>query len=125
MKPTDMFDQDKNLGEMLKDDAITRVGTSHSKWVDVALNAVRTIAERRAEFTTDAVWYLLRESPEPMEPRAMGAAMRLAARQKICYPTDRTSKSVRPECHRRPLQVWRSLITKWDLTSTLRDGEAF
>ncbi len=127
MNTTDMFADDKKLGDLLKEVAIARVATAHSKWVDVAMVAVRIIAERRGEFTTDAVWHVLERAGivTAIEPRAMGAAMRRASREGVCVPTPRTSKSVRPACHRRPLQVWRSLITKRELVSVVAEREVF
>lgn len=109
MKEVDLFG-DAKLGAELRDVAIKRVGTSHDGWCALALDAIRRVAEARPEFTTDAVWHLLHDVPEPREPRAMGAAMRRAVSAGYCLPTNKTKKSVRPDCHRRPLQVWRSLL---------------
>ena len=76
-------------------------------WQKRALNAVRYIASVRAEFTTDAVWHILGETPK--EPRQLGPVMSAAARERVCVATDRTHISTRPENHRRPLTVWESL----------------
>ncbi len=96
------------LGEQLKDEAVDRVERSHEDWVALTKRVVIALANNRAEFTTDDVWQLLGQRT-PVEPRAMGAAMRIAAREKIVERTDRVQKSVRPACHRRPVTVWRSL----------------
>lgn len=94
--------------ERARDEAVDRVErNAPDAWKRRALEAVRYVASRRGEFTTDAVWDLVGTPPEP---RAMGAVMQAAARSRICAVTDRTHKSVRKECHTRPLAIWRSLI---------------
>jgi hypothetical protein len=57
------------------------------------------------------VWALLDRwgVPPPHEKRAMGAAMRAAARDLVIEATDEISLSQRAPCHRRPLRVWQSL----------------
>ena len=81
-------------------------------WLAQTLTSVRVMAEHRLEFTTDAVWAHneLREVPPPREPRAMGAVIRHARSIDWIEPTDRFVPSVRPEHHRGPIRVWRSLI---------------
>lgn len=107
----------ESQGDMLRDEALERVDRGAPDWwKDAALQAVRWICQRRSggEFTTDAVWFRLclsigKEKAESVEPRAMGAVMRAAQHAKLCEPTDRTRKSMRPACHSRPIRVWRSL----------------
>jgi hypothetical protein len=72
---------------------------------------VKHLARMRPEFTTDDVWEHLFQNdlPMPHEPRALGAVMVAAARARIIAPTDRYTPSARPECHRRPVKIWRSL----------------
>jgi len=98
-----------------RDQAIDQVEAGASEeWKRAATEAVIFVCQMRLEFTTDAIWALLdkRRITPPREPRAMGAIMRQAVRDGVCMTTDRTSKSVRVDCHRRPLQVWRSRCFK-------------
>jgi len=102
---------DAEVSAAARDAAIEQVDDAASvDWKAEALVAVARVCEIREEFTTDAVWALLdqRGVAIPREPRAMGAIMRRAVVAGLCLPTDRTSKSVRVECHRRPLQIWAS-----------------
>lgn len=79
-------------------------------WYQAAEQAVAKLARQYSEFTTDDVWRLLRYSGlTTPEPRAMGSVMRGMARAGLIVATDRTVKSLRRECHRRPLTVWRAL----------------
>ena len=110
---TDAFDHD--AARVARDGAIATVDDAASEaWKEAALAAVRYVCERRAQFTTDAVWFVLDRTAvdAPNEPRAMGAIMRQAVAAGWCAPVpDQTRKSVRVACHRRPLQVWESRIT--------------
>lgn len=95
--------------EAARDVAIRKVEYGKEDFVKVALEVVQEIAATREEFTTDALWDELerREIPVPPEARVLGAVMRKASRLGIAVPTGRTRKSRRPECHARPMQVWR------------------
>jgi len=96
-----------------KEEAIRRVEDNADRsWLDEAWSAVRVVAERRMEFTTDAVHGLLQawEVPEPHEPRALGPIMQRAIKRGICVPTGVYRPSVRPACNCRPIMVYRSLI---------------
>ena len=80
-------------------------------WYRLANRAVVEVTRTHGLFTTDDVWAVLDrwDAPAPPEPRAMGAVMRDIGRSRVAVPTDRTRLSERPECHRRPLRVWRRL----------------
>lgn len=82
-------------------------------WFSAALVVVRELARQSIgpisfTFTTDEVWLALEENPDvgTREPRAMGAVMRAAAQQGWVRATSHYRKSVRVECHARPLRVW-------------------
>lgn len=81
-------------------------------WKVEAFAAIDYVCRLREEFTTDAVWWKLAQRGVglPREPRAMGAIMRKAVLAGLCEPTNQTRKSVRVDCHRRPLQVWKSKV---------------
>src|SRR5215468_5778740 len=76
---------------------------------DAALRAVRAVARRHAEFTTDEVaaeltdWIIA-------EPRLLGPAMLRAQRAGWIVPTDRVRKTTNPAAHSRPKAVWQSRI---------------
>lgn len=72
------------------------------------LRTVRDVAERAPTLTSEDV-RLAYVGDEPHEPRVLGAVMREAKRQGWIAPMDEWRLSVRPECHRRPQRVWRSL----------------
>jgi hypothetical protein len=110
---------DPQLGARLREGAIERVTSAAPvSWRIEALRAVYDLCRTRSEFTTDAVWALLdrRGVAAPTEPRAIGGVMRIASRRGWCEATDETRQSIRAECHRRPLQVWRHLgpLPAWD-----------
>lgn len=94
------------LAESERDIAIERVEhAAPADWKDSALTLVEALAKRTDTITTDDLWSLL---DHPPEPRAMGAIMKRAQKNGWIEPTDRIKKSERPECHARPIRVWRS-----------------
>lgn len=96
-----------------REEAIARVREhAPDEWKAAASLAIRFVAARQDEFTTDRVWAVLAERgvTAPAERRAMGAAMRDAAHLGWIAPTNRTEESSRSVCHRRPERIWRSLI---------------
>lgn len=97
-----------------RDAAIDRVERgADDAWMAEAAEAIEGVVDTDRVvgrgFTTDDVWaYLdLWRVPSPREPRAMGAAMRLAERAGIIQPTGEYRTSRRAECHCRPVRVWR------------------
>jgi predicted SPOUT superfamily RNA methylase MTH1 len=89
-----------------RDEAVERVGrAAPAEWYGYALAVVQRLAERLDDFTTDDVWQAL--TVRPPEPRALGAVMVTAKNAGLIEPTDRTRQSSRPECHARPVRVWR------------------
>jgi len=81
---------------------------AEGEWQQEALNAIEHVAMEREYLTTDHIWAtgLL----PPREPRAMGAAMRMAAREKWIEPTKQWTESAKRTCHNRPKRVWRSRL---------------
>lgn len=97
------------LGEKAREAGIDRVETGAGfDWLNRAMAAVHRLARSRATFTSDDLWKLVGDPPG--DPRALGAVMRGAARDKLCETTGTTVKSQRVVCHRRPIAVWRSLL---------------
>jgi hypothetical protein len=97
--------------EAARDEAIAQVeANADLNWMAAAHTAVVLLAINCDEFSTDEMWEALREVEPTHEPRAMGAVMRAAARHGLIVKTDRVRNSVRPECHARPVAIWRSLV---------------
>lgn len=109
--PTTILDIDK--ARELRDKAIVRVDlAADPTWKKAADFAIRAVAYERAEFTTDEVWQTLHELAveSPHEPRALGAAMKRAARDGLISATNKIEQSARAVCHAAPKRVWRSML---------------
>jgi hypothetical protein len=92
------------------DEAIARAGHgAPAGWVDDAKAAVMLVACQQADFTTDDVWRALGDVMPP-EPRALGAVMKALSKERKIKATGQYRKSVRVECHARPLAVWRLCV---------------
>ena len=99
-------------GSELKEIALDRVERKHVRWIDIATDVVRDIAQDVDAFTTDRVEYELevRGIEPPNEPRAFGALMLRAARAGWVSKTDQVAPSVIPRNHRRPKSIWKSRL---------------
>lgn len=99
---------DPAAGDARRDEAIERVAlpVPAQEWIDHAVGVIRVLARECDRFTTDDVW--MRVDHRPPEPRAMGAAMMAAKAAGVIAPTMEYVLSQRPDCHRRPVRVWRS-----------------
>lgn len=106
---TDVFDEE--LAERERDIGIARVEASTDEWQQEALTTIREIAQRQQAVTTDDVWLELGRD-EIIEGRAMGAAMKMAAKLGYIRRTDTTQKSLRVACHRRDIRIWESLLCR-------------
>lgn len=98
-----------------RDEAIARADDhAEPAWKKAAAMAIRSMAVERDEITTDDVWEWLYEMAieAPHEPRALGSMMLRASRDGLISTTDRVRQSRRPECHARPVRVWRSLVVE-------------
>ena len=106
-----LFDEPQAIA--LAEEAIEQVGLNADQvWASEALKVVQMLSIQRHDFTTDDVWEWMNQLHPTMtthEPRAMGAVMRKASADRLCAPTERYSKSLRPECHRRPIRIWQGL----------------
>jgi hypothetical protein len=102
------------MGEKLKEQGVKRVAHSHGEsWMQLALKGVKFCCKQKQYFTTDQIHAVLRAMKhleEPKDKRVLGALMKRAHKLRWCVPTERMEKSRRPECHRRPLTVWKSLL---------------
>jgi hypothetical protein len=107
-----VYQDDLFAAQRAREEAITRVDTNaDTAWMARALDIIRDIATMQDRFTTDDVWEAMHPHDEAThEPRAMGAAMRRAAKLGYVAPTPDYRPSSRPACHARPVRVWGSLI---------------
>lgn len=99
-----------DTGQLLLADALERVdANADDRWRAAAREAVRAVAERGGYFTTDDVWHELeRTGSVTHDGRALGSVVKWAAKQGLCAGTDEYRPSRRPECHQRPVKVWRA-----------------
>lgn len=105
-----MKDEKERSGEVQLELALERVQKDQGEWMEEAAAAIRTCARFLRDFTTDAVWHTLEGHgvAPPRDPRAMGAAIRRAKKDGLIEATGEYRKSSRPECHRRPIPVYRA-----------------
>ncbi len=103
---------DPKEGARLRDIGIDRAEKAHRYWVKTADSALVTVARVCGEFTADQVWEKLDswKTPQPEDPRAMGAVFVRASKAGTITRTDRTIRSQRPAHHRYPCTVWRSTL---------------
>lgn len=103
MTQTDMFELETTTIR-----AIDMAGAfANPDWYSEAEATVSLLCKIGVPFTTDEVHRILGERGlSTPEPRALGSVMRQAARDKLIVPTGHFRKSIRRECHRRPLAVW-------------------
>ena len=81
---------------------------ANAAWMRLASDAVRTVAKSKRFLTTDDPWELIEFVP--IEGRQWGSVMLACRRAGIIERTEQQLPSRRPSAHRRPVQVWRSLI---------------
>lgn len=97
------------LGAALRDQGMGRVEAANPEWIGIARN-VLVKAARSVEFlTVEYLWPEL-EGYGVSDRRALGPVMRWGSRNGFIEPTNQHELADRPECHRRPLRVWRSLV---------------
>ena len=81
------------------------------EWKTVALDAVKQVAQRKREFTTDDVLAAMQDAPVwTHELRALGPVMTRAAAAGYIRATDRFVASASVSRHRAPKRVWSSQI---------------
>lgn len=103
--------QDPLAGEEAREEAMARVEAgANPEWLEECVKIGAELAREMDAFTTDHIWERLPDDAKTHEPRAMGAVMRNLSDLGVIERTDRTVNSHRPECHRRPVRLWRSKI---------------
>lgn len=105
---------DPSPGETARDEAVERAKAhADPQFLERAYECVVHVARRQKEFTSDVPVAVLEETaPElkPHEPRAWGAVMVKARREKVIAPTDRYQPTTRKQGHRGPRRIWKSLL---------------
>ena len=99
--------------ERVRDDAIARAERhALQEWKDTTMDIIKVLAIAYPTFTTDDVWLELNRTPHvgTHEPRALGSMIRAAYKLGWIVPTQEYENSTRPECHARPVKVWRSRL---------------
>jgi hypothetical protein len=101
-----------NTSPETADEATERAGEhADQNWVMAALSIVHELYKVRTRFNSDDVWKSLKHfDASTKEPRALGAILSKAASTGWCKNTFQFTKSQRPECHRRPIPIWQSLL---------------
>lgn len=91
--------------DVAKENALARVSEANAVWISGTVEVIVDVARKSETFTSDDIWPRSGNCPEP---RAMGAAFRVAQKLGLIVPTAEWRLSTRAECHRRPLRVWRA-----------------
>ena len=95
----------------LRDEGMARADeAADEEWKALAKSAVLWCARQLRPFTSDDVWARMlavdEERARAREPRALGAVISKAYRDKFIEPTGEYRPSDRPETHRNPKRVW-------------------
>ena len=88
--------------------------SANHDWQLCAERGLRVIARQKQTFTSDDVWDWLKQLPDlpdTKDHRAMGAVFRNGYRDHLIVPINQWQASRRRIAHRRPVRVWKSLIT--------------
>ena len=91
-------------GESARDEAVANLDLAYDGWIDSVIKIILSIPIYQT-FTTDYLWEKVEATPN--EPRAMGAVMTRAKKEGLVSSTGKYIKSRRPECHARPVMIWR------------------
>lgn len=98
--------------KVARDRAMGKLHKTNVLFVNQAMEAVERVASRHREFIVDDVWFELFRNLDFIEPtdrRAVGIALREAAKLGVIRPTTRFEASVQAQCHSNPRRVWQSL----------------
>lgn len=88
-----------------RDEAIEQVKRSTpAEWAKDARTCLVAILMTQRTATTDDVWQVIGQPPEP---RALGGVIKDMVDNRTIEPTGEYVASIRPKCHARPVRVWR------------------
>lgn len=107
-----------------KRDGMGRAGKhADEHWWQCMLESAKAVAERKPYVDAEDVkrWcWQHHPNAGTHEQRAVGPLMTAAAKLGYFTQTDRFNKSTLPQCHRRPMQAWQSLIYQGPAVPRLR-----
>jgi hypothetical protein len=99
------------LARELRNRAIKQADENANRlWKAAALTAIVSVAAEKDYLTTDDIWDAMPPEYFTHEKRAMGAIMTRAKNLGFILPTSSFVKSGRPECHARPVMLWKSRL---------------
>lgn len=85
---------------------------SARKWRRLLWDAVLETAAQLPRFSTDDVWSRVPKLSHRPAAKVLGSLLLNAKRDGHIRATPEYIKSLRPECHHRPVRVWESLLCK-------------
>lgn len=92
-----------------RDRSLARVAMQAAPgFADAAREAIVAACRRHGSFIVDEVWAEMPRGITTGDKRAMGAAMRDAARSGLIEATDTFRPSSQVQCHANPRRVWRA-----------------
>lgn len=104
---------DKPLFDLIEakkaaEEGIRRVASTHEEWLEEVQGTILACAQKNRRFTSDLVWMEL--TTDPHNKSAMGPALRRAVKAGVIENSGEFERSIRVSAHRKPIQVWRSLV---------------
>jgi hypothetical protein len=103
-----------NEGAVLRDEALARVEAhADAEWKRIAYLVLCRVAVLNPTITSDNVWDVMTDeypNVSTHEPRAMGATMKAGQKAGLIEPTDTFVRTPRPQAHKAPIMVWKSLV---------------
>jgi hypothetical protein len=100
----------KATAKKLRDKAISQVEAhATAEFLVAADKAIRLAALKFSEFIVDDVWDFM-PNVRTEDNRAMGAAIKRAAREGVISPSDHYIPSEQRQCHGNPRRVWQSNV---------------
>lgn len=91
--------QRKELGQ-------AQVLENDESWKEIALEAIRSLAQMRESFSSDDLRELVDGYAIPHHPNAIGGVFSTARKLKIIKQTGRYTHSKIPSCHGRLIALW-------------------
>lgn len=97
---------DLGLSRDARDRALKRVkASSDPEWFAIAVKTILAVAATHEDFTTDEIWKA--GLSKPREPRALGSAMVMLAREGLIRRTGLWRPTKQVLRHHAPVAVWK------------------
>lgn len=102
---------DRSAAVQRREDAIERVEAHAAPtFAELALAAIKRVAEARDRFIVDTVWVELDGAAGTHDNRAMGPIMLKARKNGWIAPTNEYMPSAQTRCHGNPRRIWLSKL---------------